>query len=389
MNDMTTPAGLVERARALQPQLKERAAAVEQARVVGQETISEFRKAGFFRILQPKAYGGYELSPEVLSNVIFEVASACGSSGWTLAVLGLHQWEVQLLPEEGIKEIWGNDSELLLSSAYAPTGQVEPAEGGYLLTGEWPFSSGCDHAEWAIVGGIRPPGSASDQPTHCGFFVPRSDYEIIDDWRTMGLAGTGSKRLKMERVFVPQHRHHPIFGATPPLPAGAGAIYRLSFGPVFGEMLAAAAHGMAQGVLDRFVERNKARVATLDRSKSSENPDIHRYIAETDYAIRAARALSRSNQQTALNVASEGRDQETIDKARHLWEMARSVHSCSEAIQRLFSISGAHTIFEGDSMQRAFRDLQSATTHMGFSFNLFARNYGAMQMGHPNTLNLI
>lgn len=383
------PASLINSAREMKPRLIERAGAVEEARIVGRDTISEFRDAGFFKILQPRAYGGYELPPEVLTNVIFEIASACGSSGWTLAVLALHQWEVQLLPEETMAEIWGEDPTTLLSSAYAPTGEVRPAEGGYLISGEWPYSSGCDHAQWAIVGGIRPPLAEGEAPTHCGFFVPRSDYEIIDDWKTLGLAGTGSKRLCMKDVFVPDRRQHAIFGAAPPPPENASPIYKLPFGLVFGEMLAAAAQGMAQSVLSQFIERNKARIGAMDRSKYSENPDIHRYIAETEYVIRAARALSDKNLQEAFNAAAGDGEQPTIDKARHFWELAKSVHACTEAASRLYSISGAHTIFEGDSLQRAFRDMNSATTHMAFNSNMYARNYGAMHMGQPNTLTLI
>lgn len=389
MNDETLAVSLVDRARAMKPQLKERAAAVEKARIVGQDTISEFREAGFFKIFQTKRYGGYELPPEALTNVIFEVASACGSSGWTLAVLGLHQWEVSFLPEESIADIWGKDPNALLSSAYAPTGEVKPVEGGYRLSGRWPFSSGCDHAQWAIVGGVRPPRSSDDVPTMCGFFVPRSDYEIIDDWKVMGLAGTGSKSLVMKDVFVPDRRQHPIFGAALPPPEGAAPTYKIPLGLVFAEALAAAAHGMAQGILDQFIARCGGRRGAFDGSKYSDNPDIHRYIAETEYVIRAARALSHNNLQAALDAACEGRKQPKLDQARHFWEAAKSVHACGEAAARLFAISGAHTIFEGDPLQRAFRDLQSATTHVGFNFNAYARNYGGMHLGHPNTLTLI
>lgn len=380
---------LIGRARAMKQSLQERAAEVESARVIGLDTMSDFRDAGFFKILQPKEYGGYELPPEVLTEVIFEVASACGSSGWTLAVLALHQWEVKHLPEKGIEEIWGTDTSVLLSSAYAPTGQVAPTDGGYLLTGEWPYSSGCDHAQWAIVGGIRPPQSESDRPTPCGFFVPRCDYEIIDDWKTMGLAGTGSKRLRMENAFVPFHRHHPVFGAAPTAPEEFPAIYKIPFVLVFGEMLAAAAQGMARSVLDQYIDRNRSRLGAFDRSKYSDNPDVHRYISETEYAVRTARAVSHTNQYAAYDAAQRGGEQPVIEKARHLWELARSVHGCTEAASRLYSISGAHTIFDGDSLQRAFRDMQCATTHMAFNFNGYARNYGGMHMGHPNTLDLI
>lgn len=389
MSGIPTSHELIERARALKPRLRERSASVEANRAVSDETIAEFREAGFFKILQPKAYGGYEMRPEVLTDVIAEVGSACGSSAWTIAVLALHQWEVKLLADDVVAEIWGDDPTVLLSSAYAPTGQVQPTDGGFVLSGRWPFSSGCDHAQWAILGGVRPPRGPGEEPTLCGFFVPRSDYEIVDDWHPMGLAGTSSKSIVMENVFVPERRHHPIFGAAPPPPAGSSAIYKLPFGLVFVEMLAAAVHGMARGMLDQFTERCATRIATMDRSRFSENPDSHRYIAEADYVIRTARALSHANLAAAFEAVDGNYEQPMIDKARHFWEAAKSVHECTETAQRIYANSGAHAILAGDSLQRMFRDILSGANHMAFNFNGYARNYGGMVMGHPCVLNLI
>jgi len=380
---------LISRARDMKAVLKERSASTEENRRVSDQTIEEFHRAGFFKILQPKRYGGYELPPQVLMDVIFEISSACGSTGWTLAVLALHQWEVQLLPERAMEDIWGQESDVLLSSAYAPTGTVEPAEGGFLLSGQWPYSSGCDHASWAIVGGLRMPEGEGEAPVHCGFFIPREDFTIIDDWRTMGLAGTGSKTLKLDKAFVPQYRHHPIFGAAPPAPADASAIYKIPFGLVFVDALASTVHGIAQGVLDQYVERNQSRLGAMDRSKYADSPDVHRYIAETEYAIRTATALRTGNQQLAFDAAANGCDLSIMQKARHLWEAGKSAHSVTEAINKLYAISGAHTIFEGDSLQRAYRDCQAGVTHMAFNFNAHGRNYGAMKMGHPNSLTFI
>ena len=380
---------LMSAARAMKPRLKERAAAAEDDRKIPQETIDEFREAGFLKILQPKKYGGYELEPQVLMDVIYEVASACGSSGWTLAVLGLHQWEVQLLPDEAMEAIWGENPDVLLSSAYAPTCEVQPVDGGYLLSGKWPYSSGCDHAEWAIVGGLRPPANEGEPPVHCGFFVPRSEYQILDEWKTMGLAGTGSNTLQMEQVFVPEHMHHPIFSAAPTPPDDASPIYKIPFGLVFVDALSSTIHGIAQGVFDQYVERNQARLGAMDQSRYADNPDVHRYIAETEFVIRSARCLRRENLQYAYDTACEGRELSITHRARHLWESGKSVHACAEAIGKLYSVSGAHTIFEGDSLQRAFRDCQAGVTHMAFNFNLHGRNYGAMLMGHPNTLTFI
>lgn len=384
-----SPEELLAKAVAMKSVLRRKAEQVESARIVSSETIAAFKGAGFFRILQPAAFGGYEFSPSALSNIVFEVGRVCGSTAWTLAVLALHQWEVQMLPPQGRDDIWGNDRDVLLSSAYAPTGKVARVEGGFRLSGRWPYSSGCDHADWAILGGVRPPDGQGEAPTLCGFFVPRTEYTIIDDWFTMGLAGTGSKTIELDDVFVPIHRHHPIFGACPPPKGDVAPVYRIPFGLVFIDMLSAAVLGMSAGFHDFFVERNLSRRGAMDGSPYSDNPDVHRYIAEIEYANRSARALLAANQAAVYSQACSGTEIPTLEKARYLWEAGRAAHSCMEATGRLYSISGANTIFAGNEMQRMFRDCQSGVTHMAFNFNLHGRNYGAMRMGHENTLNFI
>lgn len=385
----TQISNLLDSARAMKPRLKELAESVEQERKVSGETIEAFREAGFFKILQSEKYGGYELPPTVLNDIIFEVSSACGSSGWTLAVLALHQWEVRFLSDQAQDEIWSQDTSKLLSSSYVPSGSVEPVDGGYILNGSWPYSSGCDHAQWAIVGGVRPPAGPDQIPTLCAFFVENTDYKIIDDWNTLGLKGTGSKSLVLENVFVPSHRQHPIFGAAGPAPIEASPIFHIPFALVFVDMLAATCQGIAQGALEQYIERNLNRTAALDRAKYSESADVHRCIAETEFVIRSAVSLRQQNQAYALQAAVEGRQIETIEKARHLWESGKSVHACNEAIGKMYAMSGAHTIFEGDSLQRAVRDLQAGTTHVAFNASLHGRNYGAMNMGQPNNLGFI
>ena len=383
------PGDLLQRARDMKPRLRELAEQAENERCIPTETIDAFRDAGFFRILQPRSYGGYELSPQNLADVVFEVASACGSSGWTLAVLGLHQWEVQLLSEQAMEEIWSENREVLLSSAYAPTGQVVPVDGGFRLTGRWPYSSGCDHAEWAILGGFTSHADEGQGPMHCGFFVPASDYRIIDDWQTMGLAGTGSKTIELDDVFVPSHRHHPIFGFAPAPPEGASPIYRIPFGLVFVDALCATVLGIAQGVHDLSLERCLTRQQGMDPAKYQDNPDVHRYLAETEYAIRSATSMRVQNQSEAMRIVGEGGELSMLQKARYLWEAAKSSHVCAEAVARLYAVSGAHTIYQGDPLQRAWRDCQAGVTHMAFNFNLHGRNYGAMRLGKPNTLTFI
>jgi 3-hydroxy-9,10-secoandrosta-1,3,5(10)-triene-9,17-dione monooxygenase len=387
MYDTNPESSIVESVRALKPELRERAAEVDKTRGVGADMISKIRKTGVFKVMQPKKYGGYALPPKIGTDAIFEASAACGSTGWTMAVLALHQWEVAHLPQDGQDEIWGETPEALCSSAYAPSGSVTPTKGGFILNGKWGFSSGCDHADWTILGGIRPPRNEREQPTLCGFFVSAKDRKIIDDWHVLGLRGTASKSIVLEDVFVPEHRHHAIFHAMP-IKKELDPTFNVNFSVLFSEYLAACALGMAQGVLDQYIERSRSRIGA-DRSKLADNPDVHRYIAEVEYVINAGRALMVKNQIDSLEKVANGIELETKDNARKVWEVAKSVHLASEAAYKLYMGSGAHSIFEGDPIQRAMRDLQAGTTHRAFDLNAFARNYGGMNMGRPNQVDAI
>jgi len=382
MNDV------VEGVKALKPEMRERAGEVDKTRAVGADMIAKLRETGVFKVLQPREYGGYTLPSKVGTDAVFEAAAACGSTGWTMSVLALHQWETAHLPKEGQDAIWGNTPDALCSSAYAPGGSVTPAKGGYILNGKWGFSSGCDHADWSIVGGVRPPRNDGENPTLCGFFVPAKDRKIIDDWHVLGLRGTASKSIVLEDVFVPEHLHHPIFAATPHLD-DADPVFNVNFGVLFTEYLAAAALGMAQGVLDQYIERSRSRIGALDQSKYADNPDVHRYIADVEYVINASRALTNANMVDSLEKVVAGKAPDTKDNARKVWELSKSVHLASEAAYKLYVVSGAHTILEGNPIQRAMRDLQAATTHVAFGFNAYARNYGGLYMDRPNQSSLI
>ena len=203
-----TEAELVARAQAMIPWLREKAEAVEHARMVPPETIQAFKDAGFFKILQPKRWGGYEMNPNVLNKVLMELARGCPSSAWNVMVLGVHPFEVGLLDSRCGDELWSVDNNVLVSSSYAPFGTVTAVEGGYRLNGEWLTSSGCDHAAGgAFVGGRV---SENGEVVFRSFWIKAEDFQIVDDWFVVGLAGTGSKKLVIKDVFIPTYRSHVI-----------------------------------------------------------------------------------------------------------------------------------------------------------------------------------
>ena len=173
---------LVARARAMIPALKERAKKCTAERDVPAETIAEMREAGFFRILQPRRWGGYEMHPNVFYDVQKALAEGCMSTGWMYGVLGCHPFELALYDNAAQEEVWGEDNATLISSSYQPVGKVEHAEGGgYYLTGHWGFSTGSVHCKWVFLGAVAPPKTKNDNAEMMIFLLPRKDYEIRRD----------------------------------------------------------------------------------------------------------------------------------------------------------------------------------------------------------------
>ncbi|WP_235015245.1 acyl-CoA dehydrogenase family protein [Oceanicoccus sp. KOV_DT_Chl] len=200
---------LIQKAKELQPVLRERAAQCKADKRVPDETVKDFQKAGFFKILQSEEYGGYSMDPQVFYSVVLELAKACMSSAWIFSVIGVHNWQLNLFDKQASKDVWGSDPATLISSSYAPMGGVTPVEGGFKLTGRWSFSSGCEHCDWVFVGAVVP---TEEEPwnmlNYRTFLLPKEDYEIFQNWDVVGLEGTGSHDIVVMDKFVPEHRTH-------------------------------------------------------------------------------------------------------------------------------------------------------------------------------------
>jgi len=194
---------LLQAARDLVPALSERAGATEELRRLPPETEADLHRSGLFRILQPKRVGGHEFDYVALIDFAAELARGDASVAWTLNNLASHHWMLAMFPEKAQDTIWNDDPETLIASSFVfPAGKAEKADGGYRITGRWPFSSGVDPSRWNMLGGVVVPGDDLHAPEFRIFLVPRQDYEIIDTWFSSGLKGTGSKDVEAKDVFV-------------------------------------------------------------------------------------------------------------------------------------------------------------------------------------------
>jgi 3-hydroxy-9,10-secoandrosta-1,3,5(10)-triene-9,17-dione monooxygenase len=370
------PVDALDRARSLAPVLRERAFAAEQARRISDETVAELKDAGMFRILQPARFGGYELDPQVFLEAAMIIAAACGSTGWVYSVVGVHNWQLGLMSEQAQEDVWGADQDVLICSSYTPRGNVEIVDGGYRLSGRWSFSSGCDHAQWAILGGVAT-DDAGNVRRLC-FLVPRSDYVIDDVWRVIGLRGTGSNDVVVTDAFVPEHRtHHYRSGSV----TSDSPIYRLPFGPVFTFGIAAPLLGAAQGALDDHIAWTAERVRITRGSRVAEEPFTQARVAEAAGELDGARLQLKRDLDDMLALARDEKDIPVEIRARARLDQVRATQLAISAVDRVFQNSGGRVLHELNPIQRAWRDIHAGAQHNSNVPEPMLMAYGAMSFG--------
>jgi 3-hydroxy-9,10-secoandrosta-1,3,5(10)-triene-9,17-dione monooxygenase len=358
--------------------LRERARQTELDREVPASTVKALLEAGLFRALQPERYGGYELPPKVFYDITMELAAACGSTGWVYGVVGVHNWQIALFPEETQEEVWGEDPSTLASSSYAPTGHVEPVDGGYRIRGRWNFSSGCGHCRWALLGGIV---LRDGVPDHVTFLVPASDYGIDDVWHVAGLAGTGSNDVVIEDAFVPERRVQSTAGRI----GGAGVytspLYRLPFASVFANAIGAATIGIAMGAVEAYRDYTLQRVRVAYGDKAAADPFSQVRLAEAAGELDDARTQLRRNMDELMELAEAGERIPDELRIRIRRDQVRGSRAAVQATDRVFESAGGKALFLDKPIQRAWRDVHAARVHAVNDTERGLLIYGAHALG--------
>jgi 3-hydroxy-9,10-secoandrosta-1,3,5(10)-triene-9,17-dione monooxygenase len=374
----------LERVRELIPRFRERAALTEATRRLPDETWADFQRAGLLRALQPASWGGFELHPIAFYRAVMEASAACPSTGWVLGVLGVHSWQIAAFPERAQRDIWEADSTVQASSSYAPTGRIERVEGGFSVSGRWSFSSGCDFCQWVILGGsTRNPDGTPDPRS---YLLPRSDYEIDDNWRVMGLSGSGSKDIVVRGAFVPEHRTHKFIDAynrnNPGQAVNRGSLYRLAWASIFAYAIAAPAIGAAIGALDCWRDGIRERRTAYDRKLVAEDPFAQMRLAEAASEVDGARSRMLDSFDEMMRLAAEGREISVERRARLRWDAANAVRIGVHAVDLMFESSGGRAIFLDNPIQRYFRDVHAIRAHALNNPQRASRTFAMAEMGN-------
>lgn len=377
-----TRADIINRAREIAPHLRERAAEAEANRCVPVATIDDYRQTGLIRMIQPKRYGGQEMGWDVLCEVTEILAAACGSQAWIQRICTGHAQILATFLPEAQEDVWGKDHDVLISAAFDPTGRARRVDGGYIFSGRHGFSSGIDHCDWHICGGFKEfDNGERDGPFF--FLVPKSDIEIIDDWHTMSLRGTGSKSFEVKDAFVPEHRTLDVRkardGNGPGTVVNTAPVYRTPRGGITTTGFAALTVGMAIGVLEDWYDYTRPR-------KSRGNPvaareSVQLLAAETSAQIDAAHLLYFTTICNAQRKLEAGEKFSELELGTSRRNVGYACKLALEAGTRLFNAAGGRALFEGHSLERQYRNLIGAASHHGVNWEVLGVSFGKIILG--------
>jgi len=372
---------LIERARELAPRLRARTAETEILRRIPDQTVDELRASGLLKIVQPRRFGGLELPYDHMLEVATILSAACGSTGWCFSVWSSHSYMMAMFSEQAQTEYWAGSPDVLSATSSNPAAaKVKRVKGGFELSGRWDFSSGCDASDWAIVGGF-----ADDGLRH--FLVPRHDYEIDDTWWVSGLRGTGSKDIVIDGAFVPEHRALPFElarnGESPGRTLHDDVNLRVPMLSLWPFTLAAPLCGMARGALTELEQYTEQRVTMATMQKLSSLATVQLRIGEAAARVRTAERVLEHASREVLDRGRRGDRFSIGDRIGYRLDHAAIARSCVEAVDTMFSVCGAHALFDGSAIQRHHRDVHAASHHAGLAWDTAAREHGRVRVGLP------
>src|SRR2546427_2135950 len=375
----------MRRAGALVTVLRERAAGDESLRQMSKDTESDLHRAGLFRFHQPRRWDGMELPFVALFDIPAEIGRGCASTAWNVANLAVHHWLLALYAPRAQDEVWSDNPDALIASgiAYAQ-GRGTRVDGGFSISGFWNFSSGVDASGWNMLAVMVRDGDRVVDHRMC--LVPRSDYEIVDDWHVLGMRSTGSKSVRARDVFVPEHRALCMYLARggsqfPGARVNPNALYQVPLSALGSHCLAAAGVGNAQAALELTVEAIRERSTNYTGMRMRDFQAVQLRVGRAGAMVDAARLVIRADCLEAERIAREGRAPAIEEKLRFKRNVAYAMELCTEAVDALHSLAGANGIYDRYPIQRLFRDQHALAGHIGFSWDAQGAPWALVALG--------
>ena len=369
-----TVASVLARATALGPTISDRADEIERARRVPADLIDILVADGFFRVQRPVSCGGLGAAlPETLA-VVEALAAADASTAWTVMIGGMSWVDLLGLPRDAFDALW-QAPPAIIAGTFAPMGSMQPAPGGFEVTGRWSFASGCEHADWIFGNCLEQPGENGPR-MRIALFEP-AQVTIEDTWHAVGLRGTGSQHFSVAGVRIPVER------TTAPLsdaPCIDDPIGRIPTPTVVCLPIAAVALGIADGALRDAARLAGGKVPLLEGATLSKSPGFQRDYARAVTSVAAAGELLHSTAAAVWALAVDGEPISLAVRARARAAAAHAVESSAAAVTAAYRAAGSSAIDDTSPLQRRLRDVNVVTQHFIVKPDTFT-HCGAAMLG--------
>lgn len=376
-----TRAELVARARALQPLLREHAAKADAERRASDAVIDAVTAAGFYRLLVPRRFGGYEAGVRTLLEISGVLGEADGSVAWLVSLGSNAGWLAAHFSEQAQSEVYADGGNARIAGSATP-GRAQRVGGGLRVSGRWAYASGAPHATWAgVMAMLADDSGQAGEAYWC--LIPASDLRMEDTWRTTGMRGTGSNTWVGEDIFVPDYRLLPIdavFGEQAPTRADA-PMYRLPFPTVatlapLGPILGCAAAALKY-TLDKATKPMHHTIFT----KQNESVGVQIQVAEAALKIETARLHAYSVADQLDNAAADDRQIDYDERAKARAQCGYAAQQLIDAINILVNVHGAGSFAESSPLQRYWRDANTAARHAGLYEAVGYEVFGKSMLG--------
>jgi indole-3-acetate monooxygenase len=382
---MTTRTGetseTLEAVAALGPDIAARAEEIERGRRLPLDLVGELTAAGCFRMLVPRSHGGAGLALPAHMRMTEELARADGSVAWTVMIGSLAPVMLGRLSRETFDTVYADGPDLILAGTFNPTGMATPVDGGFRITGQWSFASGCEHCNWFIAHCIVDDGR---QPPVRMMVLPPTDVEIKDTWSVSGLCGTGSHDFVVNDTFVPAERSFAVWD-EPSLDVPLLRVPELSLSSL---SIGAVAVGIADGAVREVTALATGKVPMFGDGTLASNPLFQNQLADADARLRAARALLYSDAEATWATAETGTpltpDQRARIRATSTWVTT----TAASVVDIAYAAGGGSSIYTNSPLQRRLRDIHTLTQHFAVKLDTFTKA-GAVLAGQEVDLTFL
>ena len=368
--DTATSRELLASAEAMLPEITEAADAIDEARRVPGWLADRLAAAGFFHLLTGREHGGMAADPVTAARVIETLSTASPSVGWVTMILATASfWTVRMVPESVRREIFaevqpGEIQPTVIAGTLVPHGRALRVDGGWRVSGQWPFASGCHHATWMptaawLHDGNGPVTDENGAPQWRVFHLPASDCEILDTWYTSGLRGTGSTDYTICDVFVADDhvRRHSLL-EEPVLPDR-----RYDYAAFNVPMLSAVALGAARGAVDSLTELFGGKVDRRNLRPVATAFDKQADLGIARATVDSARAYLYDTTARAWELTLAGEELPRELRAGMRLACTHAVTASVQAVDRAHSAAGASSIYSASPLDRYFRDVHAVAAH--------------------------